>query len=90
MNFLRNTQSFDQASLLAEAKSVFLLLYDVYAASIHQPLSPEICSTREQPPRPNKKLFNKGCANLSGVSLAAASSKGLCPSVQFFCLSDGS
>lgn len=43
---------------------------------MQQPPSPEICNTGEQPPRPNKKLFNKGCANLSGVSLAATSSKG--------------
>ncbi|KAH0730795.1 hypothetical protein KY285_001704 [Solanum tuberosum] len=46
-------------------------------ADIQQPPSPEICNTGEQPPRPNKKLFNKGCANLSGDSLAAASSKGI-------------
>ncbi|XP_055815139.1 meiosis-specific protein ASY3 isoform X2 [Solanum dulcamara] len=46
-------------------------------AGIQQPPSPEICNTGEQPPRPNKKLFNKGCANLSGVGLAAASSKGI-------------
>ncbi|CAN4112704.1 unnamed protein product [Withania somnifera] len=47
-------------------------------AGMQQPLSPEICNTRkEQAPRPNKRLFNKGCGNLSGVSLAAASSKGI-------------
>ncbi|XP_015072111.1 meiosis-specific protein ASY3 [Solanum pennellii] len=46
-------------------------------ADIQQPPSPEICNTGEQPPRPNKKLFNKGCANFSGVSLAATSSKGI-------------
>ncbi|KAK4379792.1 hypothetical protein RND71_001654 [Anisodus tanguticus] len=46
-------------------------------AGIQSPLSPEIGNTREQQaPRPNKRLFNKGCANLSGVSGAAASSKG--------------
>ncbi|MCD7457715.1 hypothetical protein HAX54_035949 [Datura stramonium] len=47
-------------------------------AGIQPPPSPEICNTREQhASRPNKRLFNKGCANLSGVSLAAASSKGI-------------
>ncbi|CAN4106545.1 unnamed protein product [Withania somnifera] len=47
-------------------------------AGIQQPLSPEICNTRkQQAPRPNKRLFSKGCADLSGVSLAAVSSRGI-------------
>ncbi|KAM3358240.1 meiosis-specific protein ASY3 isoform X2 [Capsicum galapagoense] len=47
-------------------------------AGIQPTPSPEICKTRKrQAPRPNKRLFNKGCANLSGVGLAAASAKGI-------------
>nr|XP_016451641.1 PREDICTED: uncharacterized protein LOC107776280 [Nicotiana tabacum] len=45
---------------------------------IQTQLSPEIGNTKEQEaPRPNKRLFNKDDANLSGVNLAAASSKGI-------------
>ncbi|KAK4372385.1 hypothetical protein RND71_007769 [Anisodus tanguticus] len=45
-------------------------------AGIQSPPSPEIGNTgKQQAPRPNKRLFNKGCANLSGVRGAAASSK---------------
>ncbi|XP_059311733.1 meiosis-specific protein ASY3 [Lycium ferocissimum] len=47
-------------------------------ADTQPPSSPEMGKSREQQaPRPNKRLFNKGCANLSGVSPAAASSKGI-------------
>ncbi|KAJ8565793.1 hypothetical protein K7X08_008369 [Anisodus acutangulus] len=47
-------------------------------AGIQSPPSPEIGNTgKQQAPRPNKRFFNKGCANLSGVRGAAASSKGI-------------